>query len=190
MRTSSRNTLPRQTPLRAPGIVLRGVFVVAAIALYWLAPAWTAVTVVGTVAVVIACGCAALSRQRAQLRKLAVEREGESICHFARSFNTRLVDPGVIRVVYDVLQQELESVHPAFPVRASDTLQKLMFDPDDLDMGVAPEVARRAQRSLENTQANLYFGKVDSVFDLVMFFNAQERTREAGMPIIRSASTA
>jgi hypothetical protein len=176
--------------LQAPGIVLWGVLLIAAIALYWLPPAWTTVTVFATVATVIACGSAALSRQRARLRKLAIERKGESICHFARSFNTRLVDPGVIRVVYDVLQHELESVHPAFPVRASDTLQRLISDPDDLDMGVAPEVARRARRSLENTQANPYFGKVHSVFDLVMFFNVQERAREAGLPIVRSASTA
>lgn len=116
-----------------------------------------------------------LNRDRVRLAVMAAAREGESICQFARSFDTRRVDTSVIRAVYETLQQELDFAHPAFPVRASDTLQVLLCDPDDLDMAVAPEVGRRAGRSLDDVEANPYYGKVKSVTDLVMFFNVQPK---------------
>jgi hypothetical protein len=68
----------------------------------------------------------------------------------------------------------LVSVHPQFPVRASDRLQKVLIDdPDDLDMAIAYEIAERTGRSLDAHEANPYFNKVVTVSDLVLFFNAQ-----------------
>jgi len=104
---------------------------------------------------------------------LAEERPGESICHFARSFNPRAVDTWVIRAVYETLQDGMADLYPAFPVRATDELKELLFDDEDLNMDVAPEIGRLAVRSLNNAEANPYYGKVRSVADLVMFFNAQ-----------------
>lgn len=116
-----------------------------------------------------------LHRHQMQLAGMAAAREGESICQFARSFDTRRVDTWVIRAVHETLQEELKSAHPAFPVRASDLLGDLLVDPDDLDLDVVPEVGRRAGRSLDNLEANPGYGRVKTVGDLVLFFNAQPR---------------
>lgn len=132
--------------------------------------------VAGLFVAVWVSGTMSLNRHRSRLLAIAARREGESICQFARSFDTRVVDTWVIRAVYDVLQQQLEFAKAAFPVRPSDDLKALVIDPDDLDMALAPEVARRAGRSVENTEENPYYGKVRTVADLVMFFNAQPRT--------------
>jgi len=125
-----------------------------------------------------AFGSLALGKQRAWLERVASERRGESICQFAHSFDPREVDTWVVRAVYETCQQELEFVHTKFPVRASDKLRELLFDPDDLDMAIAPEVGRRAGRSLANAEMNPLYGKVYSVADLVLFFNAQPKTNE------------
>jgi len=107
---------------------------------------------------------------------LASERTGESICEFARSFNTREVDTWVIRAVYEQLQEYLAPIQPAFPVRGSDRLVKgLLEDPDDLDLSLINEIAERTGRSLDNAENNPLFGKVLTVEDLVLFFNAQAR---------------
>lgn len=115
-------------------------------------------------------------RTRKRLEAVAASRQGESICGFARSFDTRAVDTWVVRAVYEELQRELSAVAPNFPVRASDRLLKdLLEDSDDLDMSVAPNIAKRTGRSLDGHPGNPYFGKVETVRDLVHFFNAQPR---------------
>lgn len=115
-------------------------------------------------------------KRRARLLALADSRRGESICEFARSFDTRVVDTWIIRAVYEGLQEQLRDVHPAFPVRASDVMLKnLIDDPDDIDMDLAPEIAQRAGRDLDDTRDNPYYDKVHTVADLVMFFNAQSK---------------
>lgn len=116
----------------------------------------------------------AINRERTKLRMLAAAREGHSICEFAREFDLRSVDPWVIRAVYEQVQRQLAHVHPAFPLHASDRLKEDLFlDDDDLDMSIAVEVEQRTGRSLEKTSANPYLGKVRTVCDLVMFFQAQ-----------------
>lgn len=61
---------------------------------------------------------ATLIRKKRQWRRdlaaLAQEREGESICDFARAFDTRTTDTWVIRAVYEQLQQQLGRVYPDF----------------------------------------------------------------------------
>lgn len=116
-----------------------------------------------------------------QLRYLIREREGESICEFARDFDARQVDTWIIRAVYEQLQSNLDHVHPAFPVRASDRLKEdLHLDDDDLDIDIAPEIEQRTGRSLEGSKSNPYFGKVKTVRDLVMFFQAQPNCGNPG----------
>ncbi|MYM87102.1 hypothetical protein GTP91_07895 [Rugamonas sp. FT82W] len=117
-----------------------------------------------------------MKRNAERLRCLAAEREGESICDFARDFDTRQVDTWIVRAVYEQLQYHLADVSPAFPVRASDRLKEdLLLDDDDLDMDIAQEVEQRAGRSLDDTSTNPYFGKVKTVRDLVMFFQSQPK---------------
>ena len=112
--------------------------------------------------------------QKRRLRTLAAQRVGESICEFARSFDPRAIDTWVVRAVYEQLQDNVAPYFPHFPLRASDHLSKpLIFDQDDLDLTLVPEIAERTGRSLHGIEANPYFGKVKTVRDLVLFFNAQ-----------------
>jgi hypothetical protein len=112
-------------------------------------------------------------RQRRRLENLAAARLNASICHFARSFDARQVDTWIIRAVYEEVRAELEHTYPSFPVCSEDRLDELIVDPDALDMSIAPNVAERTGRSLDNANENPYFGKVRTVGDLVLFLNAQ-----------------
>ncbi len=71
-------------------------------------------------------------------------------------------------------------VHPSFPVRASDRLMEdLRLDDDDLDFDLAMQIEQRTGRSLDQTKTNPLLGKVKTVRDLVLFFNAQPRRSAA-----------
>ncbi len=119
-------------------------------------------------------------REVRKLLSLASQREGQTICEFARDFDTRALDTWVIRAVYEQLQGLLDHIHPSFPVRADDRLKEdLLLDDDDLDMGLAEEVGVRTGRSIDNSATNPYFGKVKTVRDLVHFFQNQPRPAPA-----------
>jgi hypothetical protein len=138
---------------------------------------WLSTAVV--VALVVWVRASTRSAKRA-LQTLASQRAGESICAFARSFDTRAVDTWVVRAVYEQLQAELHGLSPRFPIRASDDLlQHLLLEPDDLDLDLAPDIAQRTGRSLAETRCNPYFEKVRTASDLVLFFNAQARVGAA-----------
>lgn len=111
-------------------------------------------------------------REAQRLQTLASARAGESICHFARSFDRKKTDTWIIRAVHQELQLFLEPF-VAFPVRASDALLgDVGLDGDDVDSLIA-DVALRTGRSLEQTENNPYYGKVRTVSDVVLFVNAQ-----------------
>ena len=106
---------------------------------------------------------------------LIAERDGESICQFARSFDRHRVDTWVIRAVYEQLQSHLGTQKP-LPIRAADSLaHDLRVDDEDLDMDVAEKIFRRTGRSMKHTDQNPYFGKVRTVADLVYFVNEQPK---------------
>jgi hypothetical protein len=59
-----------------------------------------------------------------RMRELVASLQNEGICDFARSFNCHVTDTGIIRAVYEDLQDHLEMRyprHPSFPVRADDS---------------------------------------------------------------------
>ena len=119
-------------------------------------------------------------REEDTLHRLAEAREGESICEFAREFDTRAVDTWIVRAVYEQIQGQLKHVHPAFPVRATDRLKEdLHLNDDDLDLDIAMQVEQRTGRSLNETKANPLYGQVKTVRDLVLFFQAQPRRSAA-----------
>lgn len=119
-------------------------------------------------------------REACKLLALASQREGQTICEFARDFDAREVDTWIIRAAYEQLQGQLKHIHPSFPVRADDRLKEdLLFDDDDLDMALAPEVEMRTGRSIVNTDNNPYFGKVKTVRDFVLFFQHQPKVENA-----------
>ncbi|MES2899557.1 MAG: hypothetical protein V4723_07500 [Pseudomonadota bacterium] len=76
--------------------------------------------------------------------------------------------------MYEQLQESLAYAHPAFPVRASDNLKaELRLDDEDLDMDLAAQVEQRTGISLDCSETNPHYGKINTVKDVVMFFQAQ-----------------
>lgn len=123
----------------------------------------------------VLCVCTAVMnrREKCRFQEMSRLRDGESICHFARSFDTRHVDTWVIRAAHQELQQLLNSYVPHFPVRASDSLlEDLHMDSDDVEDLIA-DIASRSGHSLEATESNPFYGNIHTVSDLVLFVNAQ-----------------
>lgn len=121
------------------------------------------------------CGYAAFINRRESRRFEAMSsiRDGESICSFARSFDTRHTDTWVIRAAHQEIQLLLNSYMPHFPVRASDSLlDDLHIDADEVE-DLLLDIAMRSGRSLDETESNPFYGKIDTVSDLVLFINAQ-----------------
>lgn len=118
-------------------------------------------------------------QQQQHLQALARRRSGQSICQFARQANCRQHDPWVVRAVYEELAEAagaLSGSAQPLPVHWDDKLtETLCIDADDLDMAIAPEIARRAGRCLQDTRRNPWYCKVQTAGDLVQFFNAQPR---------------
>ena len=112
-------------------------------------------------------------RDAARLRGIAAAREGESICRFARSFDVRHVDTGIVRAVYEGLGRCFGSALAPFPLRADDDLfGTLDLDGDDFDEVVA-EIASRTGRSLDDYERNPHYGSLRTPRDLVAFLMAQ-----------------
>ena len=177
MRSPSRFMPPFQP--RVPGVVGRifaiALAVGALLLIYSFASTAPLVTGLCLGALVLYVWYTARRRQR-KLRVVAQGRVGQGICEFARDFDSWAVDTWVIRAVFEQLQSYLSNVQPAFPVRAEDRLPKhLIADPDDLDMDLVHQIAQRTGRSLEKTDLNPYYGKVLTVRDLVLFFDAQPK---------------
>jgi hypothetical protein len=114
-------------------------------------------------------------REKRRFEAMSSIRDEESICTFARSFSTRHVDTWVIRAAHQEIQRLMKSYVPAFPVRASDVLlDDLHIDSDDVE-DLLVDIAARSGHSLDETENNPFYGKVDTVRDLVLFINAQPR---------------
>ncbi len=115
-------------------------------------------------------------RHRRRMRALAAERDGESICQFARSLPYRQLDTSVIRLVYEAMQSEIAVPNLAVPIRASDgCTDTLEIDPEDLEYLVV-DLADRSGRSLDGCEQNPFYGRVHTVGDLVHFLCAQPRS--------------
>jgi hypothetical protein len=110
---------------------------------------------------------------RAKLRRWAVERSGESICTFARSFDYRRIDTRIIRAVHEEVSHWIEGDCPGFPLRPEDRLETdLEIDWEDLE-DMAKVIAFRTRRSLAEPEKNPFYGKVGTSATLVHFFAHQ-----------------
>lgn len=106
--------------------------------------------------------------------RMTRERAGESICQFARFFRKGEVDPVIVRAVYESVQDWLP--HPALPIRPSDDFAKTYGIHDALDVeDLASEVAELTCRSLQKAEQNPFYGRVNTVADLVYFIQHQPR---------------
>jgi len=124
--------------------------------------------------IAVLCVYASINTRR-YVARLAVEREGESTCTFARWFDYRRIDPWIIRAVYEELQRGCTDGRRTFPLRGTDRLDHLLLDLEDLWDNVVPVIAYRAGRSLEDAEQNPLFGKVVTVGGLVLFLSYQPK---------------
>ena len=105
----------------------------------------------------------------------SLEREGEDIGTFARSFDYRNIDTWVIRAVYEAVSQFLSYKDGKCPVRASDRLlEDIGLDSEELD-DIIDEVIYRTGIVDQDWDKNPYYDKLETVRDLVLFFDAQPR---------------
>lgn len=124
-------------------------------------------------AVLFGCGerISHVLRKR-KLDRMEHDREGESICQFARHFRQEpSFDPVVVRAVYEMTQATY--ARPNFPIRPADRFKEeygLILD--DIDY-LAEDVAELAGRSLESAEWNPFYGKAATVADLVRFMQLQ-----------------
>ncbi len=113
-------------------------------------------------------------KQKEHYQIQLAKREGKSICEFARYFDCRNIDTWVVRAVYEQLENYMSNDKEAFPILPKDDIfDDLRIDDEDFDLDIVEEIAQRTGRSLENVEANPYYGKVNVVENLVYFFNEQ-----------------
>ena len=175
MRLPSRLIPPRNNTLRLPAVFVLAVLMVGFG--YFVYSSSSLIRCVTAFLVFAFFGYTAIMnrRERQRFEAIASSRESESICEFARSFNTRQTDSWIIRATHQELQLLLHSYMAHFPVRASDSLlNDLHIDSEDVE-DLLLDIAGRSGRSLDKTEINPYYGKIHTVSDLVLFINAQPR---------------
>jgi hypothetical protein len=157
-------------PVSLGSWVILAVLLTALAYLLWEHP----IPVLGFVAFLGAISVIEAKRTKAHLNKLAAQRNGESICTFAREANYRTNDTWVVRAVYEQVQSYLGSEFHSFPLRWNDSFEKdLKIDIEDVGDVIAAEVAERTGRNFSETTGNPMYAKVSTVGDLVLFFCAQ-----------------
>ena len=150
------------------------VFFAIAVAIVIYQP-WYLLVIAGIALLVIVWSAIDQPKVERHFHNLCKERNGLSICEFAREFDPKVVDTWIIRAVYEQLQAALPTKENV-PIKASDGLfNTLMLDEDDLDLDLVEEIAQRTSRSLEGYESNPYYGKVTTARNLVLFFNHQPR---------------
>lgn len=155
----------------AKALVL-SIFVIGFIALLVCHP-WVLIPISGVIVLIVV----EADRQNRHLSRLAIERDGESICTFARSFDYRVVDTWIIRAVFEERRPWCQSGRLVMPLRASDDIEAILkIDLEDLDE-LFSDIAHRSCRSTENCDRNPLFGKVKTVSDLVSFLMNQPSTK-------------
>lgn len=107
-------------------------------------------------------------------------REGETICDFVRSIDYRNIDTHVIRAVYELLEPYyIYDKDKILPARADDSLWKdIKIDPDDIDMDLFYELLNVTGRVVDGMKKNPYYGKINTVKDLIMLINLQPKKNE------------
>ena len=163
--------MPPYKPGRMPAVgwLIVAVPAVSALYVFWKYPLW--------LLVFPAFGLLYWESVRSDKRRVAeflANRADESICNFARSFDTTVVDTWIVRAVYEEIQSLLGDSWSQVAIRADDHLMDdLELDDEDIDLSLLDAIAQRTGRSLEEYEQNSYYGKVFTTRDLVMFFNEQ-----------------
>ena len=163
--------MPKYEPRKA-SISARVAFIAILLAVVLYEP-WYLAVIAGIALLVVVWSAIDQPKVERYFIGLCKERDGLSICEFAKEFDPKVVDTWIIRAVYEQLQAALPTKQQV-PIKASDTLfEILMLDEDDLDLDLVEEIAQRTGRGLEGYENNPYYGKVTTVRNLVLFFNHQ-----------------
>lgn len=110
--------------------------------------------------------------ERSRIRQLARQRPGEGLCSFVRALDYRRSDTWVVRAVYEQFDQYFRE---SLPIRPGDRFEdELGIDIEDLSFFVE-EIAERCRRSIDVSENNPYYGKVQTVSDLIAFFQYQPK---------------
>jgi hypothetical protein len=165
--------MPKYKPRKASKLLLFSLLIIlVSVAIY---EPWYLVVLAGVVMLDFVGGEIEQPKVDRHFLRLCKEREGLSICEFAREFDPKIVDTWIIRAVYEQLQAALPTTQNV-PIKASDNLfDILLLDEDDLDIDLVEEIAQRTNRNLEGYESNPYYGKVTTARNLVLFFNHQNR---------------
>lgn len=107
-------------------------------------------------------------KQQRKFFKLANERKDNNIGTFTKSFDYRNIDTWIIRAVYEQLQEDLP-----FPILANDHLFNDLEMDEEYIMDIMNEIAQRTGITLDNIEKNSYYQKLNTVSDLVYFFQNQ-----------------
>jgi hypothetical protein len=171
MRKPSRTMPPKPSrPMTWTGALVLSLLGAGLVSLLCFVPALLALIV----AILLATVAMTFGQSR-RLARLSADRQGESICSFARSFECREVDTWIIRAVFEALQPYCRFGRGTLPLRPTDDLDgDLRIDPEDLE-DLAGDIAYRTGRSLEDRVKNPLYGNVKTVSDLVIFFANQPR---------------
>lgn len=106
---------------------------------------------------------------------LKKQRQGESICTFARAADCRHNDSWIVRAVYEETKACLPRDYVDTPLRWEDHfVADLKLEWEDVE-DIAEAVAQRAGYSLEDCSANPLNGKVSTLGELVLFMAQQPR---------------
>ncbi|MEZ5581433.1 MAG: hypothetical protein R3F37_00335 [Candidatus Competibacteraceae bacterium] len=165
--------MPAYEPSKSPIGIFRWFMIIAFVcaAGYFI---WNTPWILGAIPILVVVGHFQQKRTKKKFIALQEERKEEGICEFARSFKRHAIDTWVIRAVYEQIQEYVAQSRVLVPLRASDNLVELLeIDSEDLDMDLVEEIAQRTKRSLKNMDQNPFTGKIQTLGDLVYFFNAQ-----------------
>jgi hypothetical protein len=127
---------------------------------------------VGTVAILVLFGSV---REYYRMKKIAKSRGEPDICSYARSFDYRKVDTEIMREVFVSLQDWTGKYNGIdFPVKAEDSFDSIYeMDREDLSY-LCVTIAEKLKINLDDVQNNPYWSELNTVKDLVIFFDYQK----------------
>src|SRR5262245_18821422 len=118
MRTPSR----KMPPAPSRPMTWRGALVLAGLGAMFAAFVYCFPVILAPIGVATFVTVIASISDGRRLARLATDRQGESICSFARSFDYRAVDTWIIRAVFEELQPYCNFGRHVLPLRATDGL--------------------------------------------------------------------
>ena len=106
--------------------------------------------------------------------ELYAERKNEDIGTFTRLLDYRNIDTWIIRAVYEEVNSEL-GYDKTLPIRPSDHLENdLKIDIEGLEF-ILTYIFARVGISDKDIEKNPYFGKIETVGDIIHFCNTQPK---------------